>query len=133
MNNKYSILRMLCLVAAATLFCLTAFAADVTAAEVEGTWEHVATSETPDGEAEPLDIAAITWTFNADGTGRYVQKVMGREMGRDMFWGLDGAKIQLMFKKGGKVKATYTVVRKGAEKMIWKNEKLGDYYHVEKR
>lgn len=133
MKKTNSILRVTCLVVATTLCCFTALAEDVSAADVVGTWEHVSTSETPDGQTDPLDVAAITWTFNADGTGKYSQKVMGRSMGSDMFWKLDGASIVLMSKKGGKAKATYTVVRKGDETMIWKNEKLGDYYHVEER
>ena len=133
MKNTNSILRITCLVVATTFFCFSALAEDVSAADVEGTWEHVATSDTPDGDAEPLDVAAIKWTFNADGTGRYEQKAMGRTMGRDMFWDLDGATILLQNKKGGKAQAKYTIVKKGAEKMIWRNEKLGDYYHVEKR
>ena len=133
MKKTNSILRFTCLVVATTFFCFPALAENVSAADVVGTWEHVSTSDTPDGEAEPLDVAAITWIFNADGTGKYSQKVMGRSMGRDMFWALDGTSILLQNKKGGKAQATYTVVKKGAEKMIWKNEKLGDYYHVEKR
>ena len=100
---------------------------------MEGSWEHVSISETPDGPREPLEVAKNSWTFNADGTGTYSQKVMGRDMGSPFFWTLDGEKILLRRKKGGKTTSTYTVVALTETEMTWRNEKLRDYYHVAKR
>jgi hypothetical protein len=108
-------------------------AVEVTVVGLKGTWKHVSTSQTPDGPRERLTTAQISWTFNADGTGTYSQKVMGRDMGRRMIWELDGQKILLKGKKGGKTKTTYTVLVAGESEMIWRNEKLGDCYHVKKQ
>ena len=91
-----------------------------------GTWVHKATSKTADGEASPLQIAVIKWTFKPGGKCDFYQKVgSGNPVvasGRP--YTLEGNTITL----GGRTK--YTVVKNMGDKMIWKNHRLGDFYHV---
>ena len=91
-----------------------------------GTWVHKATSKTAEGEASPLQIAVIKWTFKPGGKCDFYQKVgSGNPMvasGRP--YTVEGNTITL----GGRTK--YTVVKNMGDKMIWKNHRLGDFYHV---
>ena len=91
-----------------------------------GTWVHKATSRTADGEARPLNIALIKWTFKPGGKCDFYQKVgSGKAMeGKDRTYTLEGNTITL----GGRTQ--YTVVKNLGDKMIWKNDRLGDFYHV---
>jgi hypothetical protein len=119
--------------ALAMTISMAAVAEEVSTDSINGIWEHISTSSTPDGARDAVDTARMSWTFNADGSGEYKQTVMGRDMGRAIYWRLDGTSIVLSSKKGGKAQATYSIVKADTEEMIWKNEKLGDYYHVEKK
>ena len=91
-----------------------------------GTWVHQATSQTADGEARPLTIAVIKWTFKPGGKCDFYQKVgSGKAMeGKDRSYTLEGNTIIL----GGRTQ--YTVVKNMGDKMIWRNHRLGDFYHV---
>ncbi len=91
-----------------------------------GTWVHKATSNTAAGEARPLTIAVIKWTFKPGGKCDFYQKVgSGKAMeGKDRSYTLEGNTINL----GGRTQ--YTVVKNMGNKMIWKNHRLGDFYHV---
>jgi hypothetical protein len=93
-----------------------------------GTWVHKATSKTPDGAAQPLDIAVIKWTFKPGGKCDFYQKVgSGRPMqANNRSYTLEGQTITL----GSRTK--YTVVKNLGNKMIWENHRLGDFYHVVK-
>lgn len=98
------------------------------AAKLEGTWVHKATSKTADGTPRPLDIAVIKWTFKPGGKCDFYQKVgSGKPMtAEDRPYSIDGSTITL----GSRTK--YTVVSNSIDKMIWKNHRLGDFYHVER-
>ena len=96
------------------------------AGELLGTWVHKATSETAGGEARPLQVAIIKWTFKPDGKCDFYQKVGNGDpmIGKDRTYTLEGSTITL----GGQTK--YTIVENSGNKMIWKNHRLGDFYHV---
>lgn len=98
-------------------------------ASLLGTWQHVSSSDSVETKGKPLGSAEIKWTFKADGKGLYSQKVpaLGKTRTRPMTWKLEGNTIVL----GGKTK--YTVESFDGDSMVWKNERLGDYYHVERR
>jgi len=91
-----------------------------------GTWVHKATSKAASGAARPLDIAVIKWTFKPGGKCDFYQKVGGRKpmIATDRPYSLEGNTITL----GASTK--YTVVENSGNKMIWKNHRLGDFYHV---
>ncbi len=92
-------------------------------------------SKTPDGERKPVDTAAISWSFDAGGKGTYHQTVAALNMKNSspLFWELDGDSIRLFNKKGArKPSAVYTVIEYNATSMVWKNNRLGDYYHLKK-
>lgn len=91
-----------------------------------GTWVHQSTSKTAEGEPTPLSIAVIKWTFKSGGKCDFYQKVGGGQAmeAKDRSYTLEGNTITL----GGRTQ--YTVVRNMGDKMIWKNHRLGDFYHV---
>ncbi len=94
-----------------------------------GTWTHVATAATADGARDPMDAAAIAWTFRPDGTGTYTQQVdaLGPEpRTRDFTWTLRDDVLDLG-------SATYTVVSRDGDEMTWRNDRLGDFYIVARR
>lgn len=98
---------------------------------ITGTWKHISSAKSPGGERKPLTQAAITWTFNKDGTGVYKQDVKvikGGDGTRKFKWELKGKDIILS--PGG---VSYTIVDQTPNQMIWKNNRLGDYYIVEKQ
>ncbi|PAP78501.1 hypothetical protein [Rubrivirga marina] len=94
---------------------------------LSGTWAHVATADTPDGPRDPLSTATISWTFRPDGTGTYSQQVLsGRTRTNDFEWTLDGETLDL----GA---ATYAIVSRDGDEMVWRNDRLGDYYIVQRQ
>lgn len=100
--------------------------ADIRPELLHGTWRHQASSKTADGEARPLDIAVIKWTFKPGGKCDFYQKVGSGKarLAEDRPFTLKDNTITL----GARTK--YTVVKHTGEKMIWKNHRLGDFYHV---
>jgi len=106
----------------------------ITIKDLGGTWKHVSTSQTPDGKREPTKTSTITWTFKADGTGTYRQIVPSIKMDQSMplHWKLEGQKI-LLQSASHKTITTYTVVQYSPTAMTWKNNRLGDYYHLVKK
>jgi hypothetical protein len=102
---------------------------------VIGSWKHVSTAKSPDGDREPLEAATITWTFENDGSGSYSQIVKGLPGagGTNPFtWKLSGKDIEITSKKGGPA-VIYTIVKQSADEMTWRNNVLGDYYIVIKQ
>lgn len=95
-----------------------------------GTWQHVSTSKSAESKGKPLgaDID-IKWTFDSTGNGVYAQKVPALKGVRTnpMKWTLEEKTIVL----NGKVK--YTVMSFDGDTMVWKNHRLGDFYHLERR
>lgn len=91
-----------------------------------GTWVHKSTSQTPDGEARPLTVAVIKWTFKPGDKCDFYQKVgSGKPMeATDRTYSLVGNTITL------DPQTKYTVIKNEGAKMVWKNHRLGDYYHV---
>lgn len=89
----------------------------------------MSSSDSLEAKGKPLGSAEIKWTFKAGGKGIYSQKVpaLQKTRTRPMTWKLEGNTIVL----GGKTK--YTVESFDGDSMVWKNERLGDYYHVERR
>jgi hypothetical protein len=109
------------------------FAAGIEEKDLLGTWDHASISKTLDGDRDPVKEAAISWTFAANGAGTYHQTVAMLKMKNSapLFWELDGTTIRLFAKKGAKKpSAVYSVIEKKDSSMIWKNHKLGDYYHL---
>ncbi len=99
------------------------------AGDLLGTWLHVSSSKTPDGATRPLAPIKIMWTFKAGGQGEFFQQVSptSKARKREMNWTLAGDTIHL----GGRTK--YTVVRRDGDSMVWKNHRLGDFYHVQRQ
>ncbi len=112
------------------ILCIGVQAQEVTEQSLLGRWFHQGISTTATGTVEPVKHAQIYWVFESDGKGEYQQTVPSRNMknARPFDWKLSGPDILL---SGGKVK--YTVVEFEGDKMIWKNERLGDYFHVERQ
>ena len=98
------------------------------AGALQGTWVHKSTSKTADGTPRPLDIAVIKWTFKPGGKCDFYQKVgSGKPMiAEDREYVIEDQTITL----GSRTK--YTVVKNMGDKMIWKNHRLGDFFHVER-
>lgn len=100
-----------------------------------GTWKHISTAKTADGERQPLKVANIQWTFKSDGTGSYKQTVKGIERagGTNAFnWKLNEKEIEITPISRGK-SVTYTIIEQSENEMTWRNNVLGDYYFVEKQ
>jgi hypothetical protein len=100
-----------------------------------GTWKHISIAKTPDGAREPLEYASISWTFQPDGSGSYVQTVRGvaRGSGTSEFkWTISGNDIEIASVGRGSA-VTYTVVHHSKNEMTWRNNTLGDYYIVERQ
>jgi hypothetical protein len=97
--------------------------ADAPGDGLTGAWAHVASADTPDGPREPLTGVAISWTFRPDGTGTYSQQVgSGETRTNDFEWTLDGETIDMG--------TLYTIVSRDGDEMVWRNERMGNYYVV---
>ena len=99
----------------------------VSETDLLGTWLHVSTSDTVGGKQKEVAPVEIKWTFQAGGRGTFSQKisVSGEPWLSSLTWSLNGDTIELA---GGRTR--YTVVRSGSDVMIWKNQEVGNYYHV---
>jgi hypothetical protein len=92
-----------------------------------GTWLHVGTSETLGGKQKEMAPMEIKWKLESGGRGTFSQRisVSAAPWVSQLGWGLDGTTIML---DGGRNR--YTIVRPGTDSMVWKNEAVGNYYHV---
>lgn len=127
--------RLMILLALAVVTAAPGFATmpAVTPKALIGTWHHDATARTPNGPEKPMTQADISWTFKSGGSGTYHQKVkfIHMDASHPFHWTLKGNSIVLS-NKGGPT-TTYTVVKVSGDKMVWKNQTLGDYYIVRRK
>lgn len=126
---RYFLTALVCAIAISSSALAETPKALISESDLLGSWQHLSISKTIDGPAEPLKQAVIHWVFKADGKGGYQQKVarINMDASRPFSWELKNNTILL---DKGKVK--YTVVKISGEEMIWRNEKLGDYYHLKR-
>lgn len=85
-----------------------------------GTWRHVGTRASPDGDLQRDETQQVTWTFRADGTGTYRRErpVSGREEAGDFEWELEGRNIRLR-DLGGTDELYYRAESWSAGSMTW--------------
>lgn len=97
-----------------------------------GTWRHVGTKTSADGNLRRDETQEVTWTFRADGTGTYRRErpVSGREEAGDFEWELEGRNI-LLRDLGGTDELYYRAESWSADEMTWFKYASENYLVVE--